>query len=346
MRRLTWLALIAFTVACSAGPRTSASAPNGALARAAAQVAPTSVTVAIDSLQSPYFARQIAEKQLTDRLFQTVLGGRMIVRKIAYAGADSLAIPAYLFAPRDTTRPHPVILFVHGGVHADFQAAHLGQVRTLVGRGFVVVAPEYRGSTGYGARFYDAIDYGGKEVDDVLAARDYLAHRAPYADLRRLGIMGYSHGGFIALHAVFRHPELFKVVVAHVPVADLLTRMRTHPDAYQQLFVAQPAFGARLEQNPRPYIERSPIAHVRELRTPLLVHAADNDEDVLIAENHALRDSMIAAGMDKRGLYTYREFHNPPGGHSFGVLDTDEGRASWAETVMFLEKYLLPGATP
>ena len=289
-----------------------------------------------------YFARQVEAKRRVDQVFATVLGGEIIVRKIAYDGADGLAIPAYLFVGRHTTAARPVILFVHGGIHGDFGLVHLEQVRDLVARGYLVVAPEYRGSTGYGRRFYELIDYGGKEIDDVIAARDYLARHAPYADLGRAAVMGYSHGGFIALHAVMRRPELFRAAVAHVPVADLPTRMRTHSPEYEALFVAQPAYGATLRENPRPYIERSPSTHARSLRTPVLVHTADNDDDVFIAENRILRDSMVAAGMDTLGLYTYREWRSPPGGHAFGVMDTPEGRESWSETLAFLAKHLAP----
>jgi dipeptidyl aminopeptidase/acylaminoacyl peptidase len=286
-------------------------------------------------------ARQVDEKRQTDAEFAASLARDAVVRRIAWAGTGDLTVPAYLFAPRDTSVRHPVVLFVHGGVHADFDLVHLAQVRDLVHRGWVVVAPDYRGSTGYGARYYEAIDYGGLEVDDVLGARDWLARFAPWADLDRVAIMGYSHGGYIALLAVMRHPELFRAAVAHVPVADLPTRMRTHPSWYQALFAAQPAYGATLDENPLPYVARSPSAHARELRVPVLSHVADNDEDVHIEENHILRDSMVAAGKVREGLYTYREFHAPPGGHSFGVLlDTPAGRESWSATLRFLDEHV------
>jgi len=257
-----------------------------------------------------------------------------------------MIIPAYLFAPRDTTARRAAIILVHGGVHGDFDDLYVPQVRALVGRGYVIVAPEYRGSTGYGRAHYDAIDYGGKEVEDVVAAVDFLAQLVPYADTSRLGIMGWSHGGFITLHSIFRRPGLFKVAVAHVPVADLPSRIRSHSAGYAQIFAKQPGFGGTLAERPQAYVERSPVAHVRELRTPLLVHAADNDDDVFIEENHHLRDSMVAAGMDRKGLYTYREWHNPPGGHSFSRVDTPQARESWTESVAFLERYLRPAARP
>ena len=267
----------------------------------------------------------------------------MIVRKVRYTGEDGLSVPAYLFAPNDTAVRRPVVLAVHGGIHGDFDEQYVWQVRSLVALGYVVVAPEYRGSTGYGRAHYEAIDYGGKEVEDVIRALDFLGSMVPFADTSRVGLIGWSHGGFIALHAVLRRPELFRAVVAHVPVADLPTRIRTHSEAYHRLFVEQPGFGARLEENPRPFIERSPIAHARKLQTPVLVHAADNDEDVLIIENRNLRDSMVVAGKDREGLFTYREWHQPPGGHSFSRLQTAEGRESWRESVAFLGRYLVPG---
>jgi dipeptidyl aminopeptidase/acylaminoacyl peptidase len=276
----------------------------------------------------------------------TQLGPEMIVRKVTYSGADKLPIPAYLFAPRDTDRQHAVLLFVHDGIHSDLKDLYVTHIRSLVREGYVVIAPEYRGSTGYGKAFYDSIDYGGKEVEDVIAARDYLRSFVSYADVGRLGIIGWSHGGFIALHSIFRRPELFKVAVAHVPVSDLPTRIRTHQPAYERIFAAQKAFGGTLAERPQPYIERSPIAHARQLRTPLLVHAATNDDDVFIIENRNLRDSMTVAGKAREGLFYYREWTDPPGGHSFNRIDTSEARESWNATLAFLRAYLNPMRRP
>ncbi|MFN2567668.1 MAG: alpha/beta hydrolase family protein [Gemmatimonadaceae bacterium] len=352
MRRVSSRALLAFTLlltglACAAPPaareprRPFDDAPSAARADRAASERQT-VAPPSDSAVEAFFARQVMRKRYVDALFAAALGSEMVVRKVGYPAPDGLTIPAYFFSPRDTASPRPVVLFIHGGVHGDFGLGHLEQVRDLVQRGYVIVAPEYRGSTGYGRRFYDAIDYGGREVDDVIAARDFLAREVPWADLQRTAVMGYSHGGYIALFAVIRRPELFRAAVAHVPVADLPARMRTHPEWYQALFAAQPPYGGTLEENPRPYIERSPSSHARSLRRPVLVHVADNDQDVFIVENRILRDSMVAAGKDTAGLYTYREWRDPPGGHSFGMLDTPQGRESWRETLAFLARHLAP----
>jgi dipeptidyl aminopeptidase/acylaminoacyl peptidase len=156
--------------------------------------------------------------------------------------------------------------------------------------------------------------------------------------------MGYSHGGYIALLAVLHHPEQVRAAVAHVPVADLPTRMRTQPAWYESAFASQPAFGAPYAERPEPYVARSPTTHARRLRRPVLVHAADNDEQVHVAEPRLLRDSMRAAGMEARGLFTYREWHRPRGGHAFAVLDTPAGRVSWRETLAFLDRHVARAA--
>ncbi len=288
------------------------------------------------------FTQQTLFKRFTDIDFQLQLGTEMLVRKVMYAGADDMIIPAYLFMPRDAARKRAAIIMVHGGVHGDFETLYVPQVRSLVAQGYIVIAPEYRGSTGYGREHYDAIDYGGKEVEDVIQARDYLAALVPSADVDRLGIMGWSHGGFISLHAIFRRPELFRVAVAHVPVADLPTRMKMHSADYRRTFALQKGFSGTFEQNAKPYLERSPITHARELKVPLLVHAADNDRDVFIQENYHLRDSIVVAGKDTAGLYSYREWHDPPGGHEFSRVDTRQAQESWTETLAFLGARLHP----
>jgi len=337
-----WHALVALAplVACAPARQQSAQpAPVAGPALPATAAASVQATPSLDR-----FAQQQLFKRLTDLSFITQLSDEMTVKKVEYSGADKMTIPAYFFAPRDTVTRRPVVIMVHGGVHGDLSDLYVPHVRSLVNEGYIVVAPEYRGSTGYGRSHYDAIDYGGKEVEDVIAARQYLADLVPNADLSRVAMIGWSHGGFITLHSIFRRPELFTVAVAHVPVSDLPTRIRTHSAAYAKIFSDQPGFGGTLAEKPQTYIDRSPIAHARKLKTPLLVHAASNDDDVFIIENHNLRDSMVAAGKDKERLYTYREWQDPPGGHAFSRVDTKEGRESWSESLAFLRKYLRPGS--
>lgn len=335
--------------ACATNPAPRPSSPGlpeqvGAVPQVARAPSSPQASVAPTTTVDPFDLQELL-KRLTDVSFLTQLSPEMIVRKITYGGADNLPIPAYLFAPKDTLRRHAALIFVHDGIHGDLSDVYVPHIRSLVHEGYVIIAPEHRGSTGYGKAFFDAIDYGGKEVDDVLAARTYLRDLVRYADLDRLGIIGWSHGGFITLHSIFRRPKLFKVAVAHVPVADLPARMRTHPASYERMFAAQPAYGGTLRERPQAYIQRSPTAHARELETPLLVHAASNDQDVFIIENRILRDSMVAAGKDRAGLFYYKEWQDPPGGHSFNRIQTREGLESWNKTLIFLRRYLSPWRT-
>ncbi|MFP5285766.1 MAG: alpha/beta hydrolase family protein, partial [Thermoanaerobaculia bacterium] len=113
-----------------------------------------------------------------------------------------IRIYLYTFLPKnlDRSRKHPAIMLTHGGVHGDFGTYHVHLVREMIERGYIVLAPEYRGSTGYGREMYEAIDYGGLENDDVVAARDWAVEELP-VDPKRIGLVGWSHGGMISLMA-------------------------------------------------------------------------------------------------------------------------------------------------
>ena len=161
----------------------------------------------------------------------------------------------------------------------------------LVARGYVVIAPEYRGSIGYGPAFYDAIDYGGAEVDDVVTAVDVLASTIPAGRSRRASaIIGWSHGGMIALLSVFRNPSCSSAAAALVPVTNLFHRLASKGvERQRQLIDPQNRFGGPPSEKREVYRDRSPLFHVDKLTVPLLVHIADNDEDVTIEEGHAAR---------------------------------------------------------
>ncbi len=111
---------------------------------------------------------------------------------------------------------------------------------TPTARGYVVIAPEYRGSIGYGRAHFDAIDYGGREVDDVVTAVEVLRTRYPLVDCRRIGIIGWSHGGMITLLSVLRNPSTFRAAAAIVPVVNLIDRVE-RKGVEKQLALIDPA---------------------------------------------------------------------------------------------------------
>ena len=244
----------------------------------------------------------------------------------------------YVFVPRnlDRSKKAPLLILPHGGVHADFTTYYTHIIRELINQGYVVLAPEYRGSTGYGKDYQESIDYGGLEIEDNISARDWAVETLPFVDARRIGIIGWSHGGLIALMAVFNHPEKFQVAYAGVPVSDLVARMGYAGEDYQEEFAKQYHIGKTANEDVDEYRRRSPVWNAEKLRTPLLVHTTTNDRDVNVLEVEHLIAQLKAAGKD----FQHKIYKDAPGGHSFNRTDTLLARESRAEVYAFLAKYL------
>jgi len=247
----------------------------------------------------------------------------------------------YAFFPKnlDTSKKYPLIILPHGGVHADFTTYHTHIVRELVAQGYVVAAPEYRGSTGYGKGFYEKIDYGGRENDDVLATRNYMLETYRFLDKGRVGLMGWSHGGMIALMNIFDHPDDYQVCFAGVPVSDLIARLGYHQEDYREEFAAGYHLGQSVYDNVEEYKKRSPAWNTRKFRnTPLLIHTNTNDDDVNVLEVEHLIKSLKADGKK----FEYEIFQEVPGGHSFDRMDTREAKEIRVKIYKFLSRYLKP----
>src|SRR5262249_22668926 len=135
--------------------------------------------------------------------------------------------PVFVFKPLKMRGPkeHAALVWVHPDIRGHVYEYYIPYVRQAVQKGYIVIAPEYRGSYGYGQALYDAIDYGGDDVDDVVTAVDYLKANVPQVDPARIGIIGWSHGGMISALATFRNPTTFKASVAIVPVTNLFQRL-------------------------------------------------------------------------------------------------------------------------
>ncbi|HSH44251.1 MAG TPA: alpha/beta fold hydrolase [Longimicrobiales bacterium] len=180
-------------------------------------------------------------------------------------GADNpLRIHAYTFVPRDLDRSgqHPLIVLPHGGVHSRFTSMYVPIVRELVEQGYSVIAPEYRGSTGYGSGFYRQIDYGGLEIQDTYAARNWMLDTYAFLDPDRVGLVGWSHGGLHALMNLFHYPDDYAVAYAGVPVSDLVERMRYKGERYHALYYVDYHIGTRVDEDRAEYERRSPAYQV------------------------------------------------------------------------------------
>jgi dipeptidyl aminopeptidase/acylaminoacyl peptidase len=247
---------------------------------------------------------------------------------------------SYIFVPRDIdpSKKYPLLVLPHGGVHGDFNTYYTHIVREMIAQQYIVVAPEYRGSTGYGRRMYESIDYGGLENEDVKASRDYMVDNYEFVDSKRVGIIGWSHGGMIALMNIFEYPKDYQVAFAGVPVSDLVARMGYATDPYRGLFSADYHIGATARENIAEYRRRSPVNHAHKLQTPLLIHTNTNDDDVHVLEVEHLIRALKAEGKK----FEYEIFQDVPGGHSFDRLDTRVGKETRLKIYAFLAKELNP----
>ncbi|HPF70987.1 MAG TPA: alpha/beta fold hydrolase [Candidatus Krumholzibacteria bacterium] len=246
----------------------------------------------------------------------------------------------YVFFPKDldTGRKAPLLVFPHGGVHADFTTYYVHIVRELLAQGYVVVAPEYRGSTGYGKGTFQDIDYGGLEVEDNDAARRWVLDNYGFVDAGRVGMIGWSHGGLISLMNVMAHPDDYRCAYAGVPVSDLIARLGYLDDEYRDLYSADYHIGQTVTENIAEYKRRSPAWNAEKLRTPVLIHTNTSDEDVNSLEVVNLINALKAAGKD----FEYEIFQDAPGGHSFDRLDTKGAREIRVKVYRYLAKYLQP----
>ncbi len=258
----------------------------------------------------------------------------------AQGAGNPLKFWAYVFIPKgiDYTKKYPLIVLPHGGVHANFTTYHTHIIKEMVAQGYIVIAPEYRGSTGYGKTFYESIDYGGLEIEDCDASRKFMIENYEFVDKDRVGIVGWSHGGLIALMAVFEHPDDYKVCFAGVPVSDLIARMGYKDDSYRKLFSAEYHIGKTAEEDVKEYRRRSPVWNAHKLKTPLLIHTNTNDEDVNVLEV----ESLIRALKAEEKKFEYEIFKDLPGGHSFDRMDTKTAKEIRLKIYKFLEKYLKP----
>ncbi|MDF1576745.1 MAG: prolyl oligopeptidase family serine peptidase [Bacteroidales bacterium] len=228
---------------------------------------------------------------------------------------------SYTIIPKnvDPAEKYPLIVLPHGGVHSDFSTYYTHIIRELIAQGYIIVAAEYRGSTGYGKGHYEKIDYGGLEVEDVKASRDYMVENFDIVDGERVGIMGWSHGGLISLMNIFDYPDDYQVAFAGVPVSDLIARMGYKTQAYRDLYSADYHIGQTAYENVEEYRRRSPAWNAHKLQdTPLLIHTNTNDADVNVLEVEHLIKALKAGNKE----FEYEIYQAVPGGHSFDRMDT------------------------
>ena len=182
----------------------------------------------------------------------------------------------------DSSKSYPVLLDVHGGPHSVFYDAFYPIHQIAATNGYVVVAPNPRGSSSYGTEFATAVhgDWGGGDYVDVMAALSEVLRR-PYADESRLVMHGSSYGGYMASWAV-GHSQRFKAAVIAAPVTDL-------PSFYGTSDIGVPfsevQFGGKRGDNLNWYVRHSPITYAESVNAPVLLIHGEDDHRVLIDQS-------------------------------------------------------------
>ena len=239
--------------------------------------------------------------RLTDSMPADIDRTRFVEPQLVhYPGPDGQPVPAWLFVPKnlDRSKKHPAILWIHGdGVNQNYDGWHVQRNYAVyysihqffLQKGYVVLAPDYRGSIGYGRDWRTGVylDVGGKDAKDAWMGGDYLKS-LPYVDANRIGVWGLSYGGFFTLIAMTDQPRLFR---AGVDVAGVVDYAMYYSDPYHGDWTAS-RIGTP-EEHPDVYAKASPISHIDRLERPLLVLHGTADVNVPFLESVWLMDEAL-----------------------------------------------------
>ena len=237
---------------------------------------------------------------------------------VHYPGPDGQPVPAWLFVPKnlDRSKKNPAIIWVHGdGINQNYDGWHVQRNyavyysfhQYLLQQGYVVLAPDYRGSIGYGRDWRNGVymDVGGNDAKDAWMGANYLKTLS-YVDSARIGIWGLSYGGFFTLIAMTDQPNLFR---AGIDVAGVVDYVMYYNDPYHGDWT-ESRIGTP-EENPKVYANASPISHIDRLARPLLVLHGTSDVNVPFLESVWLMDEALKK--HKGDLVTFMmypgEFH-------------------------------------
>jgi dipeptidyl aminopeptidase/acylaminoacyl peptidase len=267
----------------------------------------------LDKPNEPHFDKKgNGLKQVTFSLMGGVKPAKLSRGElITYPSFDGKKITALVLKPRVNRlgSPPPAVVYAHGGPNGQVTLAFHTTFHVLAEAGFVVIAPNFRGSTGYGKAFEDANnkDWGGGDLKDLTAAVKYLAARGAI-DPKRVGVTGGSYGGYLTLMALARTPKVWKAGVELYGMPDLVMDYLLSKSRFADWYeteMGNPKTHAAL------YRARSPLPYLDEIRAPLLVFQGAQDSNVPRAES----DLLVAVLRELKKPYQYVVY--PDEGHGF-----------------------------
>jgi dipeptidyl aminopeptidase/acylaminoacyl peptidase len=224
-------------------------------------------------------------------------------------------ISAFVYVPYNLPRQaiSPAIVYVHGGPTSQTVNSFNRFVQYMVNQGYLVIAPNYRGSTGYGKEFQHAnlFDMGGGDLQDVLAAAEWMKQTG-YVDPKKLILMGGSYGGYMTMMGVTKAPEVWAAGVPIVPFVNWFTEIQNEDPVLQQSDLA--TMGDPVK-NKALFEDRSPINFIDRVKAPLLLLAGGHDPRCPHEESQQVVDAI-----KKRGsVVEYKVYENE--GHGFSKVE-------------------------
>jgi dipeptidyl aminopeptidase/acylaminoacyl peptidase len=275
-------------------------------------------------------------KYLTHTTPLNLSGDALVMPEVVhYTSKDGTKIAAMLYKPHafDSGTKYPAVLWIHGGPEGQDIFRLDGWAQYLSQQGYIVMEPNYRGSTGYGEKFrnMNVEDSGGGEMEDVAAGANYLVSQG-MADPKRLAIGGGSHGGTMVGYAVTKYPDLFAAAIELYGVVDRATfNERTNRNSAVRWMMKM---GGTPEERPEVYRKAKSLADVDKIKAPVLVMHGENDPQVPPYESAQFTRALKAAGK------TYYYFTYPNELHGFS--QRDHRLDAWRRQLAFLEKYINP----
>jgi dipeptidyl aminopeptidase/acylaminoacyl peptidase len=271
--------------------------------------------------------------RIRERLPREALAQTKVVR---YPSSDGLEIPAYLTLPKGVApKALPTLIIPHGGPWSRDVWGYTALSQFFANRGYAVLMPNFRGSTGYGKQFIDAgnLEWGRKMQDDVTWGVKFLVAEG-IADPKRVGILGGSYGGYTTLAGVTFTPDLYAAAVDIVGPSNLITLLESIPpywDAIRQMFYKRMG-NPNTPDGKALLMERSPLTSAAKIRTPLLIVQGAHDPRV----NKREADQIVIALRDRGFPVEY--LLAPDEGHGFARPVNNMALYMAAEK--FLAKYL------
>ena len=256
-------------------------------------------------------------EQITQSLVAGVRSEDMVEPHLVhYPSRDGKwTISALLYVPFNMARngQNAAIVYIHGGPSAQTLNSFNRFIQYAVNQGYMVLAPNYRGSTGYGKEFQQAnlFDMGGGDLQDVLAGVDWIKQTG-HLDPKKIAVMGGSYGGYLSMMAVTKAPEVWAAGVPIVPFVNWFTEIENEDPVLQQSDLATMG---DVVKNKALYEDRSPINFIDQVRAPLLLLAGGHDPRCPKSET----EQVVAAIKKRGGVVESKIYENE--GHGFARVE-------------------------